>query len=67
VKLSYSSMFVSISLEYNRDTNVSVSAYRSGTLRIFGELVQKLRRKSVWTPKNAECPGDAPANVVMTK
>ncbi len=27
-----------------------------GTLRIFGELVQKLRRKSVWTPKNAECP-----------
>jgi hypothetical protein len=27
-----------------------------GTLRIFGELVQKLRRKSVQTPKNVECP-----------
>jgi hypothetical protein len=30
--------------------------WRAGTLRIFGELVQKLRRKSMWTPKNAECP-----------
>jgi hypothetical protein len=30
-----------------------------GTLHIFGEMVQKLhvRRKSVWTPKNAERPG----------
>jgi hypothetical protein len=27
-----------------------------GTLRIIGELVQKLRRKSVSTLKNAECP-----------
>jgi hypothetical protein len=31
-------------------------AVYTGTLRIFGELVQKLRRKSLWTPKNAECP-----------
>jgi hypothetical protein len=30
--------------------------FTTGTLRIFGELVEKLRRKSVWTPKNAECP-----------